>query len=154
MAEPGPSAPSPNVLRARRLLAGGAIGGHVALAVCVVGFGVSGGTLSAVSAAIAGILTIAFFTIGQAVQVLVADAEPGRVLLAALLSYAGRMGVLGVLLALALANRERLAGMDPVAVVVTTIAVVAGWLAAEIRVFARLRIPVFDETERQGPGEP
>ncbi|MFT4109331.1 hypothetical protein, partial [Propionicimonas sp.] len=125
---------------------------HIAMVVCVVGFGLSGGVLPAVSAAIAGVLTIAFFTIGQAVQVLVADAEPGRVLLAALLSYAGRMGALGVLLALALANRERLAGMDPVAVVVTTIAVVAGWLAAEIRVFARLRIPVFDETERQGDG--
>lgn len=140
--------PSPNVLRARRLLAGGAAGGHAALLVCVVVFGITGGVPGAVSAALAGVLTIAFFTIGQAVQVLVADADPRRVLLAALLSYAGRIGALGVLLVVALANRERLSGMDPTAVAVSTIAVVVGWLAAEIWVFSRLRIPVFDQTER------
>lgn len=140
--------PSPTALRARRLLAGGAAGGHAALLVCVVVFGITGGVPGAVSAALAGVLTIAFFTIGQAVQVLVADADPRRVLLAALLSYAGRIGALGVLLVVALANRERLSGMDPTAVAVSTIAVVVGWLAAEIWVFSRLRIPVFDQTER------
>lgn len=149
MAEPRPGGgPSPNVLRARRLLAGGAAGGHAALLVCVVVFGVVGGVAGAVSAALAGVLTIAFFTIGQAVQVLVADAEPRRVLFAALVSYAGRIAALGALLVVALANRERLSGMDPTAVAVSTIVVVVGWLAAEIWVFSRLRIPVFDNTER------
>jgi hypothetical protein len=147
MAEPGRE-PSPNVLRARRLLAGGAVGGHLSVVVCVIVFGWAGGAAGAVSAALAGILTIVFFTVGQAVQVLVADADPRRVLLAALVSYVARIGALGGLLAVALANRERLAGMDTTAVVVSTVAAVVGWLAGEILVFSRLRIPVFDETER------
>ena len=102
----------------------------------------------AVSAALAGILTVAFFTIGQAVQVLVADSDPRTVLFASLVSYIARVGGLGALLALALANADRLTAMNTTAVAVTTIAVVLGWLAAEIWVFSRLRLPVFDETER------
>jgi hypothetical protein len=143
-----PAAPSPNVLRARRLLAGGAVGGHAVLASCVAIFWLSGGVAGAISAALAGILTIAFFTIGQAVQVLVADSDPRRVLVAALASYIARVGGLGALLAVALANADRLKAMNTTAVAVTTIAVVLGWLAAEIWVFSRLRLPVFDETER------
>lgn len=141
-------APSPNVVRARRLLAGGATGGHFVLIACVVIFGLAGGSAGAISAALAGVLTVAFFTIGQAVQVLVADADPRTVLFAALVSYVARVGGLGALLALALANADRLQAMNTTAVAVTTIVVVLGWLGAEIWVFAHLRFPVFDETER------
>jgi len=147
MADRAPAPPSPNVLRARRLLAGGAVGGHLALLTCVGVFLVTGGVAGGASAAVAGVLTIAFYTIGQAVQVLVADADPRRVLVASLASYIGRVAALGALLGLALANQSRLAVMDPTAVVVTTIAVVIGWLAAEVWVFSRLRIPVFDEMD-------
>jgi hypothetical protein len=142
------------MMRARRLLAAGAAGGHLALVVCVVGFGLAGGLSGAVSAALAGILTIAFFTIGQAVQVLVADADPRTVLVAALASYIGRVVGLGALLALALANGDRLTAMNPTAVAVTTIGVVLGWLAVEIWAFSRLRLPVFDETERPSDTSP
>jgi len=149
MADPGRSAlPSPNVARARRLLAGGAVGGHVALVVAVVAFGLTGGLAGAISAALAGVLTIAFFTIGQAVQVLVADADPRTVLFASLVSYIARVGGLGALLAIALSNAEKLTSMNTTAVAATTIAVVLGWLGTEIWVFSRLRLPVFDETER------
>ena len=134
--------------RARRLLVGGAVGGHAALTVCVVAFGLTGGVPGAISAALAGILTIAFFTIGQAVQVLVADADPRTVLFASLVSYIARVGGLGALLALALSNAEKLTSMNTTAVAATTIVVVLGWLGAEIWVFSRLRLPVFDETER------
>jgi hypothetical protein len=147
-AAPTARTPSPNVMRARRLLAGGAVGGHAALVSCVVAFGIAGGVRGAVSAALAGVLTVAFFTIGQAVQVLVADADPRIVLFASMVSYIARVGGLGALLALALANADRFKAMNTTAVAVTTIAVVLGWLAAEIWVFSRLRLPVFDETER------
>jgi len=154
MADPiRPAGPSPNVARARRLLAGGAIGGHVALLIAVTAFGLAGGVAGAISAALAGILTVAFFTIGQAVQILVADADPRTVLFASLLSYIARVGGLGALLALALSNAEKLKSMNTTAVAATTIVVVLGWLGAEIWVFSRLRLPVFDETER-GPNTP
>lgn len=124
------------------------MGGHVALLVAVVAFGLTGGVAGAISAALAGVLTVAFFTIGQAVQILVADADPRTVLFAAMVSYIARVGGLGALLAIALTNADRLKSMDTTAVAATTIVVVLGWLGAEIWVFSRLRLPVFDETER------
>ena len=149
MADPiRPAGPSPNVARARRLLAGGAIGGHVALLIAVTAFGLAGGVAGAISAALAGILTVAFFTIGQAVQILVADADPRTVLFASLVSYIARVGGLGALLAIALSNAEKLKSMNTTAVAATTIVVVLAWLGAEIWVFSHLRLPVFDETER------
>lgn len=137
---------SPNVRRARTLLVGGLVGGHLAWLACVVGFGVAAGPGAALSAAVGGVLALAFFTIGQAVQVRMADADPRRLLFASLISYAVRIGALGGLLMVALANRDRLAGLDATAVAAGTIAVVVGWLIGEIRAFSRLRIPVFDES--------
>ena len=69
------------------------------------------------------------------------------VMIAALASYGGRVTVLGLLLMLSLSNAERFAQLDPVAVVVTTVTVVFGWLGAELWVFSRLRIPTYDEPE-------
>ncbi len=138
---------SANVRRARRLLAGGAVGGHAVLVLAVVGFGLTLGLPAAASAAVAGILTIAFLTIGQAVQILVADAAPTTVLVAALTSYTVRVTVLGLLLVLALDNADRIALMNPMVVVVTTIGVVTGWLGAEFWVYSRMRILIYDEPE-------
>jgi len=145
---------SGNVTRARRLLTGAAIGGHVVGLVCVLAFWLARGPASGISAAVAAAVTLAFSIIGQAVQVLVADAPAKTVMIASLASYGGRVSVLGIVLLLALDNAERVAAMDPVAVVVTTIAVVFGWLTAEFRVYSRLRIPVFDEPEETRPRSP
>ena len=140
MAEPGPHA-----ARARRLLLGGLAGGHLAAVLVVLGCGIVGGLVAGASAA--AVTTLAFFTIGQGVQVLVAEAPPKQVLLAALASYGVRVSALGLLLMLALSHPERLGSLQPVPVVLGTIAVVIGWLAGEIRVHSRLRIPVFDSNE-------
>ena len=142
MAEPGP-----NAVRARRLLLGGLAGGHLAAVLAVLGCGIGGGLVAGASAAVAAVTTLAFFTIGQGVQVLVAEAPPKQVLLAALASYGVRVSALGLLLMLALSHPERLGQLQPVPVVIGTIAVVIGWLAGEIRVHSRLRIPVFDSNE-------
>lgn len=138
---------SANVQRARRLLVGGAVGGHGVLLLAVVTFGLTLGGPGAASAAVAGILTIAFLTIGQAVQILVADAAPTTVLVAALTSYTARVTVLGLVLMLALDNADRIALMNPMVVVVTTIGVVIGWLGAEFWVYSRMRILIYDEPE-------
>ncbi|MCC6495170.1 MAG: hypothetical protein IT193_02800 [Propionibacteriaceae bacterium] len=138
---------SANVQRARSLLVGGAVGGHSVLLLAVVGFGLALGVPGAASAAVSGILAIAFFTIGQAVQILVADSPPSTVLVAALASYTVRVTALGFLLVLALDNADRIALMNPMVVVVTTIAVVIGWLGAEFWVYSRMRILIYDEPE-------
>lgn len=144
---------SPNQARALALLKAGAIGGHLGALVAAVAFYWLRGPASGVWALIAAAVTLAFYIIGQAVQVRVADADPRRVLAASLISYGVRVGALAGLLALAMTQGERLVGLDPAAVVVGTISVVVTWLAAEIVAFSRMRIPVY-EPPASKPGTP
>lgn len=137
--------PSPDTRRAQRLLVGGALGGHAGAALCTVAFFALKGPASGLSCLLACAITLAFYVIGQAVQVRMADADVSKVLTASLLSYGVRVSVLGGLLALAFSQQDRLALMDPMAVVAGTLTVVVTWLAAEIVTFSRMRFPVFDE---------
>lgn len=136
--------PSATAVRARRLLLGGLVGGHLGALVVTAAFWLAAGPASGLSAAVAAVVTLAFSTIGQAVQVVVADADARLVLVASLGSYVLRVSVLGLLLVVVLQNAPRFTAVDPVAVVVATIVVVITWLAGEFRVYSRLRIPVFD----------
>lgn len=148
MSERTPRRPSAAVRRARALLVGSAVGGHVAAVVCVVAFLAARGPAAGAWSALAAAVTLAFNAIGQGVQVAVADAPAKTVLVAALASYVLRVTVLGLLLQVVVMNAERFVALDPVAVVVSTIAVVVAWLGTEFWVYSRLRIPVYDE-----PGE-
>lgn len=136
--------PSATSVRARRLLVGGLVGGHLGAFVVTVAFWLAGGPNAGIWAAVAAAVTLAFSTIGQAVQVIVADADARVVMVASLGSYVLRVSVLGLLLVIVLQNAPRFVALDPVAVVVGTIVVVITWLAGEFRVYSRLRIPVFD----------
>lgn len=147
MADGGRRGPSPNVRRARTLLLGSAIGGHAAALASVGLFLALRGPAAAAWAAVAAVVTLAFNIIGQGVQVVVADAPARTVFVAALASYLLRVTALGLLLQLVVSNADRFANLDPVAVVVTTIAVVVAWLATEFWVYSRLRIPVYDEPD-------
>jgi ATP synthase protein I len=138
---------SANVLRARQLLAGGAMGGHAAALIVIGVLYFVRGPGSLASSALTALAVLAFFGVGQLVQIRVADAAPQVVLTAALASYAFRVGLPALALIAVSSDPQRLAGMDRVAVAVTAIVVVLGWLAAEIWTFSRLRIPVFDRPE-------
>ncbi|MFT4296478.1 MAG: hypothetical protein QM582_13805 [Micropruina sp.] len=144
MARPDPRPASPNVRRARQLLAGGATGGHAAALIVIGVLFFVRGPESLASSGLTALAVLAFFGIGQLVQIWVADAAPQIVLTAALGSYAFRVGLPAIALIAISSDPERLAQMDRVAVAVTAIVVVLGWLAAEIWTFSRLRIPVFD----------
>lgn len=147
MPEPARRRPSANVRRARTLLVGSAVGGHVAALVAVGAFLVARGPASGAWAALAAVVTLAFNIVGQGVQVVVADAPARTVFLAAMASYVLRVTVLGLLLQLVVINADRFVDLDPVAVVVTTITVVIAWLGTEFWVYSRLRIPVYDEAD-------
>lgn len=112
--------------------------------VCVAVFGIVSGPYGALWSVLSGLVTVLFFTIGQGIQVLVADADPKTVFAASMTSYLLRAAALGGLLIWAQAWSGQLVGLNPVAIAVTAIAVVIGWLGAEIFVFTRLRIPSFD----------
>ena len=141
---PAPSGPSADTRRAQRLLVGGAIGGHAGALVVTTAFFALRGPASGVSCLLACAITLVFYIVGQAVQVMVADAPAPKVLTASLVSYAVRVSTLAGLLVVATTQQRTLALMDPTAVVAGTLAVVTAWLAAEIYTFSRLRIPVYD----------
>lgn len=140
---------TPGRQRAWRLLRGGAAGLLAAAlptaAVCLALVGPGGAATAAVAAGV----VLAFFALGQSLQLAVADASPQLALFVALASYALRVVLLGLLLAWALGRPEL--GQHPAALLAGALAAALGWIAGEAIAFTRLRIPVFDSTESTPP---
>jgi hypothetical protein len=136
--------PSVHVRRARKLLFGGLAGGVGAAVVCLVVFGLRDGRAGLFSAALGAVAVLFFYAAGQLVMVLFADAGARTLLAVSMASYTTRVVLIGLLLVLYDRYSDSLPGLVPMGVFVTTIAVVACWLAVEVVVFSRLRIGHFD----------
>ena len=132
------------MVRARQLLLGGLAGGVGAAVLCLIGFGLAAGTTGLASAALAAAMVLFFYTVGQLVMVAFADAGARTLLAVAMASYTARVVVLGLLLLIFNRHAASWPALHPLAVFLTTIAVVAGWLIVEVIVFSRLRIQIFD----------
>ena len=145
-AERARSRPSVHVERARKLLYGGLVGGVVAAVLTMIGFGIAMGLKGLASAALASVMVLFFYTVGQLVMVRFADAGARLLLSVALASYTGRVVVLGLLLLVYARFADRFP-VVPVVVFLSTVAVVVGWLVVEVIVFSRLRISVFDAND-------
>lgn len=141
---PRHAAPSVHVVRARKLLLGGAVGGLAAAVVSIVVMGLLYGRSGVGSGLLAAAMVLFFYGLGQYVMVRFADAGARTLLIVSMTSYTARVVVLGLVLLVFQRNAERWDSLTPMAVFLTTIAVVAGWLVAEIAVFSRLRIGVYD----------
>ena len=144
--------PSVHVRRARKLLLGGLVGGIVAAAVCLVVFSLLHGTAGLASAALGAGTVLFFYAGGQLVMVFFADAGARTLLAVSMASYTTRVVLLGLLLLVYDKNADNWPSLVPMAVFVTTIAVVAGWLLVEVYVFSRLRIGHYD-TEYVAPSK-
>lgn len=151
-AERARSRPSVHVERARKLLYGGLAGGVGAAALSMIGFGVGMGLRGLASAALASVMVLFFYSVGQLVMVRFADAGARLLLSVALASYTGRVVVLGLVLLLYARFSDRFP-VDPLVVFLSTVAVVVGWLVVEVIVFSRLRISVYDTDEDAGATE-
>lgn len=132
--------------RALRLLAAGAAGAAAAWLVAGVGFWLFAGSATLVAVAIGGLLTIGFFVLGQLVQVALASAEPVVVMMASLVSYLFRVVAVALVAAWIV---DRAPWVDGRQLGVTILIVLAGWLAAEVFAFSRLRVPAFDPPQGQ-----
>ncbi|HEY5784296.1 MAG TPA: hypothetical protein VIT65_05935, partial [Microlunatus sp.] len=130
------SGPSIHVVRARKLLFGGLIGGLAAAVLCLVLFTVLDGTRGFASAALAAGMVLFFYGVGQLVMVAFADAGARTLLAVSMASYTGRVVALGLVLLVYNRNSDTLS-LWPMAIFITTIAVVVGWIAVEIWVFSR-----------------
>lgn len=141
-AEGGRPAPSPAGIaaaRARRLLAAGLFGAHLAALACVAVFFFTHGMPGLASAAFGAALVILFSVIGRVVQIRFAGAPAKTVFVATLASFAFR-AVLMVLLLWAYLTYGNGGGLLAVPLVITATATVAGWLVAELKTHATLRI--------------
>ena len=143
-AAPPADGPSIHVIRARKLLLGGAVGGLTATVLSLIGFTIGYGTSGLISAGLAAAMVLFFYGLGQYVMVLFADAGARTLLTVSLCSYTARVVIVGLVLVLYNRYYECWPTLVPMAIFVTTIAVVAGWLAVEIYVFSRLRIGAYD----------
>jgi predicted permease len=143
-ARSSPTEPSIHVVRARKLLLGGLVGGLVAAVACLIVFSVVYGTAGLISAGLAAAMVLFFYVVGQLVMVMFADAGARTLLVVSMTSYTGRVVVLGLVLLLYSRYQQSWPTLEPMAIFFTTIAVVVGWLAVEIFVFSRLRIAVYD----------
>lgn len=137
---------SVHVERARKLLLGGLVGGVAAAVLSMIGFGVGMGLRGLASAALASVMVLFFYSVGQLVMVRFADAGARLLLSVALASYTGRVLVLGLVLLLYARFADRFPVL-PVVVFLSTVAVVVGWLVVEVIVFSRLRISVYDAND-------
>lgn len=149
---PRSSAPaSIHVVRARKLLLGGLAGGVVASVAAVVGLGLLYGRPGVMAALLAAAMVLFFYTVGQLVMVMFADAGARTLMAVSMASYTMRIALLGLVLLAYNKNRDAWPALEPIAVFIATIVVVVGWLAAELLVFARLRITVYDEPAETRP---
>ena len=137
---------SVHVERARKLLLGGLAGGVAAAVLAMIGFGIGFGLPGLGSAALASVMVLFFYSVGQLVMVRFADAGARLLLSVALASYTGRVVVLGLLLLLYARFSDRFPVL-PTVVFLSTVAVVVGWLVVEVIVFSRLRISVYDTND-------
>ncbi|HOB04784.1 MAG TPA: hypothetical protein PKM36_05895 [Propionibacteriaceae bacterium] len=135
---------SPIAARAMQLLKAGLIGCHVVGLTAIGIMAVARGTSGLVSALLGVATVVLFFAVGHGVQVILVDRNPEALLWGSVLSYATRVSLLGAALAAYTNNRDRLAGLDTIALFVGIAAGVFGWVAAEIAAFTRMRIPAYD----------
>jgi hypothetical protein len=136
--------PSPDRVRATRLFIGGLLGWHGGLALSVaVGF-LIGGTVGLFSGLIGAALAVAYYAIGQGVQMLYADAPPKTLRVASIVSYAVRVAVMGALLYASTMWPALMAALDARGLFAGVILGVLGWLTGLVVMFRRLRVPVFD----------
>jgi ATP synthase protein I len=132
--------------RALRLLAAGSGGAVAAWALAALGFGLLVGPSALVAVLIGGLITIGFFMVGQLVQVALAAAEPVVVMMASLVSYLFRVVAVALVAAWIV---KQVPWVDGRQLGVTILIVLAGWLAAEVFAFSRLRVPAFDPPQGQ-----
>ena len=107
------------------------------------------GTRGLASAALASVMVLFFYSVGQLVMVRFADAGARLLLSVALASYTGRVVVLGLVLLLYARFSDRFPVSDRGLPVHR--AVVVGWLVVEVIVFSRLRISVDDANNTARP---
>ena len=140
--------PSPNRVRATRLFVGGLIGWHGGLVLSAVVGAVLHGVAGLLSGVIGAALAVAYYAIGQCVQMQYADASPQTLRTVSVDSYVVRVSILGALLWASIVWPGVMALLDTRALFAGIVLGVLGWLTGLVIAFRTLRVPTFDEPGR------
>ncbi|MDF1490123.1 hypothetical protein [Tessaracoccus caeni] len=156
MTEKPQSQPAPRAtvtaatVRARQMMRGGVIGGHL-VGVTVIGLALALGGGDAVLTSVLGFAAVViFYAIGQALEVVASELEPMQGMALVLVSYAVR--VIGIA-----AGLWFLLSLEAVAprvsdgwLLLSVVGTVLGWVSGVVLVASRQRVPVYDH-EYQPP---
>jgi ATP synthase protein I len=143
----GQATRNPALAMLRGALVAAVVVGVNAAAVAAIASGLDG-----LWGALLGVLTVVLFSgLGLLALHLSRRTSPTTQLAVALASYTGRIGVFGLLLALALGSESLERTVDLTALGLTALVVVMGWMAGEIWAWSHLRIPIYDlDREERG----
>jgi hypothetical protein len=139
--------PSPNRVRATRLFVGGLVGWHGGLVLSAVAGIILSGGVGLLSGLIGAALAVAYYAIGQGVQMQYADASPQTLRAASIASYVVRVSLLGGLLWASIVWPTITSALDARGLFAGIVLGVLGWLAGLVVAFRKLRIPTFDEPD-------
>ena len=148
--------PSPNRVRATRLFVGGLLGWQGGLVASAVAGVLIHGAVGLVSALVGAALALAYYAIGQGVQMQYADAPPQTIRTVSVASYVVRVSLLGALLWASIVWPSVINALDTRALFAGIVLGVVGWLTGLVVAFRKLRVPTFDEGDpvRYDPPRP
>jgi ATP synthase protein I len=120
--------------------------------VAAVVVGVNAAAVATVAAGLEGLwgallgllMVIVFSGLGLLALHLSRKTSPTAQLGIAMASYAGRIGLFGAMLAVALNSDALAEAVNLTALGISALVVVMGWMAGEIWAWSRLRVPIYD----------
>lgn len=105
----------------------------------IIGFGLTRGKAGAIGGVLANCIVVIFFAIHLVISKVSAQMDPMLTMMLAMLSYFGKMLILGAILLLVV-KKIPPDTLDRLSFGVVAIAITFAWLAGEIRAFLKLRL--------------
>ena len=132
-------------IRARQMMVGGLVGGHVVGAVVIAAAAILGDAGAVLSAVLGFAAVIIFFAIGQWLEVIACELDPVQGLGLAMVSYVVRVIGIGAGLWLILSHPSVAPQVSGGWLLLSVTTTVFSWLAGVILVASRQRVPVYDQ---------
>lgn len=130
--------------RAREMMVGGLVLGHVA-GLVVLGLGLAiGGADAAITAALGFAAVVIFFSIGQYIEVIACELDPVQGMGLALVSYMVRVVGIGAGMWFILGHPAVEPHVEKGWLLLSVVATVIAWITGVVVVASRQRVPIYD----------
>lgn len=130
--------------RAKEMMVGGLVLGHV-VGVTIIGLGLAlGGADAAITAALGFAAVVIFFSIGQWIEVIACELEPVQGMGLALVSYLVRVVGIGAGLWFILAHPAVAPHVSDGWLLLSVVGTVVAWITGVVVVASRQKVPIYD----------